>query len=48
MHHDFGLCWIGHGELSAALPLHYEREHAGAAGGAPVMDEEHERGGVRG
>jgi len=29
MHHDFGVCWIGHRELRAALPLRYEREHAG-------------------
>jgi hypothetical protein len=21
MRHDLGVCWIGHGELSAALPL---------------------------
>jgi len=28
MHHDVGICWIGHGELSVPLPLRYEREHA--------------------
>jgi hypothetical protein len=29
MHHDVGVCWIGDRELRAALPLRYEREHAG-------------------